>query len=91
MRVALVLQELDLDGVIGFEVVRYVLWSELDLITTLNLADSDGDGMHDSWESTYGLDPNVDDALLNLDGDGLNNLQEYEQGYEPNNAGSPGP
>jgi len=80
--------EIDLDGAAGYEVLRFVLWSELDSFTTLNLADSDGDGMHDSWESTYGLDPAVDDALLNLDGDVLNNLQEYEQGYEPNNAGS---
>jgi hypothetical protein len=80
--------ELDLDGAAGYEVLRYVLWDEWDNIATLNLADSDGDGMHDSWESTYGLDPAVDDALLNLDGDALNNLQEYEQGYEPNNAGS---
>ena len=77
--------ELDLDGALGYEVVRYVLWSELDNHTTLNLADSDSDGMHDSWEDSFGLDPTIDDAADNLDNDTLTNLEEYEQGYDPNN------
>jgi len=81
--------ELDLDGALGYEVVRYVLWSELDDAANLNLADSDGDAMHDSWESTYGLNPNLDDAADNLDNDGLTNLEEYEQGYDPSNPFSP--
>ena len=75
--------ELDLDGAPDYEVVRYVLWSELDNAATLNLADSDLDGMHDSWESTYGLDPTVDDAAEDDDEDGLTNLEEYQQGYDP--------
>ena len=83
--------ELDLDGALGYEVVRYVLWSELDKHTTLNLADSDGDGMHDSWEESFGLDPNINDAADNLDNDTLTNLEEYEQGYDPNNPLSPAP
>lgn len=77
--------ELDVDGALGYEVVRYVLWSELDNHATLNLADSDGDGMHDSWEISFGLDPNINDAADNLDNDTLTNLEEYEQGYDPNN------
>jgi hypothetical protein len=81
--------ELDLDGAVGYEVVRYVLWSELDDVANLNLADSDGDAMHDSWESTYGLNPYVDDAADNFDNDGLTNLEEYEQGYDPSNPLSP--
>lgn len=81
--------ELDLDGLLGYEVVRYVLWSELDDAATLNLADSDGDAMHDSWESTYGLDPNLDDAAEDKDEDGLTNLEEYQQGYDPGNPLSP--
>jgi len=77
--------ELDLDGAPGYEEVRYVLWSELDDAATLDLADSDGDGMHDSWESTYGLNPNFDDAAEDDDEDGLTNLEEYQQGYDPGN------
>ena len=81
--------ELDLDGALGYEVVRYVLWSELDNAASLNLADSDGDAMHDSWESTYGLDPSLDDAAEDDDEDGLTNLEEYQQGYDPSNPLSP--
>ena len=83
--------ELDLDGNTGFEVVRYGLWTELENYTTLDLTDSDGDGMHDSWERSYGLDVNVDDAASDLDGDQLTNLQEYQQGYDPNDPLSPAP
>lgn len=83
--------ELDLDGVAGYEVIRYVLWSELNNVAALDLADSDGDGMHDSWEDSFGLDSSVDDAADNLDGDGLTNLEEYEQGYNPNDSSDPTP
>jgi len=83
--------ELDLDGNTGYEVVRYTLWTELETGASLDLTDSDGDGMHDSWEMSFGLDPNVDDAAGNLDGDGLTNIEEYQQGYDPNNASSPAP
>ncbi|TPW10917.1 MAG: PKD domain-containing protein, partial [Acidimicrobiaceae bacterium] len=49
-------------------------------------ADSDGDGMPDSWESSNGLnlsDPR--DAALDNDGDGRTNLQEFRDGTDPNN------
>ena len=82
--------ELDLDGAAGYEVVRYVLWSELDNFTTLNLTDSDGDGMHDSWENLFGLNPMIDDAAEDPDDDELTNLEEYEQGYDPSSSFSPG-
>jgi hypothetical protein len=42
--------------------------------------DSDGDGMPDSWETTYGLNPFADDSHKDLDGDGLSNLEEYQNG-----------
>lgn len=76
--------ELDLNGDGVYE-VRYVLWNELENINTLDLTDSDNDGMHDSWEISFALDPNINDAAGNLDNDTLTNLEEYEQGYDPNN------
>jgi hypothetical protein len=56
------------------------------LVSTL--ADSDGDGIPDIWESDRGLDPaNPDDSYLDLDGDGMTNWQEYLAGTDPNDAG----
>ena len=45
--------------------------------------DDDGDGMPDTWETQYGLNPLVDDAGLDLDGDGLTNFEEYAGGSDP--------
>ncbi|NOU36519.1 MAG: hypothetical protein HOO88_07095 [Kiritimatiellaceae bacterium] len=53
-------------------------------------ADSDDDGMPDKWEFDRGLQPLVDDALLDPDGDGLVNLKEYRRGGDPYNSDSPG-
>ena len=39
--------------------------------------DDDNDGMPDTWETEYGLDPKTDDASLDSDGDGVSNLNEY--------------
>lgn len=47
--------------------------------------DDDNDGMDDSWEQTYGLDPaNPVDAQLDNDNDGKTNLQEFLDGTNPN-------
>jgi fibronectin type 3 domain-containing protein len=49
--------------------------------------DTDGDGLPDSWEVTYGLDPNnPGDSSGDLDGDGISNLEEY---YSSSNPTSP--
>ena len=47
------------------------------------LADSDGDLMPDTWETSNGLNPNANDAGLDPDGDGFTNLQEYQNGTNP--------
>jgi len=45
--------------------------------------DDDNDGMSDTWEETYGLDPLTDDAALDADGDGVSNLDEYTADSDP--------
>ncbi|TCI05125.1 hypothetical protein EZV61_03960 [Corallincola luteus] len=44
----------------------------------LDLNDTDNDGMWNSWESIYGLDPEIDDASIDTDGEGLTNLEEFQ-------------
>ena len=60
-------------------------WTDTDgdLIGNNADLDDDGDGMPDSFEGVYGLDPLSDDAGWDNDGDGLTNLQEYQQGTDP--------
>lgn len=55
--------------------------------------DTDGDGLPDSFERTYGTDPgdpNSPDLTEDVDGDGLNWLQEYRAGTSPRVADTDG-
>ena len=45
--------------------------------------DDDQDGMPDSYENTYGLNPLINDAAGDNDSDGVNNLAEYQRGSNP--------
>ncbi|MBN2162630.1 MAG: S8 family serine peptidase [Pontiellaceae bacterium] len=51
--------------------------------------DADKDGIPDTWEETYGLDPqDPSDAARDDDGDQLTNLEEYRNACFPNDADS---
>lgn len=45
----------------------------------LTIADTDGDGLHDSWEKSYGSDPNIRDS----DADGIEDGEEHALGLSP--------
>ncbi len=49
--------------------------------------DSDGDGLPDSWESSFAFDSsNPDDAGGDSDNDGISNLEEYYNDTDPRDA-----
>ena len=50
--------------------------------------DDDNDRMSDSFERSFGLNPLVNDANLDLDKDGVSNLREFEAGTLPDDANS---
>lgn len=75
---------LDLNGDNAFESAASLKWTELTSPAAADLADTDGDGMHNSWEIAKNFNPsNPADALLDTDGDGANNLAEYRAGSDP--------
>jgi hypothetical protein len=57
------------------------------LFTITTLADADGDGTPDIWETAYGFATNnAADASFDSDGDGASNRAEYLAGTDPTNA-----
>jgi hypothetical protein len=52
----------------------------------IGLADTDGDGLPDGWESIYYGNGTNASASVDSDGDGANNLAEYLAGTNPTNA-----
>ena len=53
-----------------------------------HLRDTDGDGMNDSYEIAYGLDPERDDSKEDMDGDKHSNIEEYYAGTDPSDKNS---
>ena len=52
-----------------------------------DLGDNDGDGIINSWEIFFGLDPNdPNDANLDKDNDGYSNLYEFQYFGNPSNS-----
>ncbi|MGI9344253.1 MAG: Ig-like domain-containing protein [Gammaproteobacteria bacterium] len=52
--------------------------------------DTDEDGMSDTFENTFGFDPDVDDGAGDADRDGLSNADEYNEGSSPLTADTDG-
>ena len=56
----------------------------VDRSTAIARLDADRDGLHDAWETTFGLDPaDASDAALDPDHDGRTSTQEYDAGTHP--------
>ena len=53
-------------------------------------ADSDGDGLPDSWEDAHGLDAHVASQWDDPDLDDLTNMDEYNAGTDPYNSDTDG-
>ena len=54
------------------------------ITTTYTAPDTDGDGIHDAYETANGLNPNnAADANQDYDGDGISNKNEYLGGTNP--------
>ena len=58
-------------------------------VQTVGPRDTDGDGITDSQEAAWGMNPlNPDDVFLDQDDDGFPTLYEAENGTDPTNASS---
>jgi hypothetical protein len=64
------------------------LFASVELVA--DTTDSDGDGMSDTFENTYGLNPGIDDSAGDVDNDGLSNVDEYGAETSPQVADTDG-
>lgn len=83
----------DVDGDGYLNIIEYYLGAKPNNPTSPSYseADTDKDGMPDSWEVTYGLNPNsADDALLDTDFDRYVNVLEYAIGGDPTDVNNHG-
>ena len=81
--------QVDADGDGVFENSARIRWADFRTAIGADLADNDGDGMHNSWETAMGLNPNdAGDANVDSDGDGATNKTEYLAGSDPRTNGS---
>lgn len=71
---------LTIDGQLG---TNNVARGSIAAIIIEDAADTDGDGMPDTWETSNGLAVGINDGALDADSDGLANLAEYQHGTNP--------
>jgi hypothetical protein len=69
------------NGSVEFQAL--LTWTGLPGQQGADIGDTDADGMHNSWETAFGLNPAVDDSAGDKDGDGQTNLAEYLAGTTP--------
>lgn len=63
-----------------------------EVIVTVSILDSDGDGLSDVWEQQYfGVDNLAETANGDADGDSINNLDEFLNDYDPTVAAPAAP
>ena len=71
----------------GFPAAFSYIWLVIALLCSATPAfgaDIDGDGIYDSWEKRYGLDPtDAADAVSDKDGDGTTAYQEFRLASDP--------